>query len=201
MIRTLIADRMALIRAGLVACLSREHDIEVVAELDRRERVLPTVVMLRPDVAVIDDGIAAADGFAVIYDVHDAVPSCRTLIMATHPCLRDLREAVAARAAGFVRKDAEPDSISQAIRQVARGMKALDSDLALAALDALVNPMTPRETDVLRLAAAGLPTAEIARQLCLATGTVRNYISAIFTKTGARNRVDVIRMADRYGWL
>jgi two-component system, NarL family, response regulator DesR len=80
-------------------------------------------------------------------------------------------------------------------------MKALDPDLAFAALDAPVNPMTPRETDVLRLAAAGAPTAEIARQLCLTTGTVRNYISAIITKTGARNRVDVICMADRCGWL
>jgi two-component system response regulator DesR len=192
---------MALIRAGLVACISREADMEVVAELDRCGAVLPAVAALRPDVAVIDDGIAAADGFAVICDVHDAAPSCRSLIMATHPCLRELRQAVAAHAAGFVRKDADPDSISQAIRQVARGMKALDPDLACTALDALANPMTPREADVLRLAAAGVPTAEIARQLCLTTGTVRNYISAIITKTGARNRVDVIRMADRCGWL
>jgi len=192
---------MALIRAGLVACISRECDIEVVAELDRREPVLATVDALRPDVAVIDDGIAAADGFAVIRDLHDAVPCCRALIMATHPCLRELRQAVAAHAAGFVRKDADPDSISQAIRQVARDMKALDPDLACAALDAVANPMTLREADVLRLAAAGVPTAEIARQLCLTIGSVRNYISAIIIKAGARNRVDVIRIAERCGWL
>jgi two-component system response regulator DesR len=80
-------------------------------------------------------------------------------------------------------------------------MKALDPDLAFAALDAPVNPMTARETDVLRLAAAGAPTAEIARQLCLTTGTVRNHISAIITKAGARNRIDAIRIADRCGWL
>ena len=201
MIHTLIADRIALIRAGLVACISREHDIEVVAELDRREPVLPTVAALRPDVAVIDDGIAAAGGFAVIHDLHKAAPSCRTLIMATRPCPRDLRQAVAAHATGFIRKDADPDGIRQAIRQVAQGRKALDPDLAFAALDAPANPMTPRETDVLRLAAVGAPTAEIARQLYLTTGTVRNHISAILTKTGARNRVDVIRMAGQRGWL
>jgi two-component system response regulator DesR len=108
---------MALIRAGLVACISREHDIEVAAELDRREPELPAVAALRPDVAVIDDGIAAAGGFAVIRDLHDAVPCCRALIMATRPCPRDLRQAVAAHAAGFVRKDAGPDGISRAIRQ------------------------------------------------------------------------------------
>jgi two-component system response regulator DesR len=192
---------MALIRVGLVACISPERDIEVVAELDRCAAVLPTVAALRPDVAVIDDGIAAADGFAVVRDVHDAAPSCRTLIMATHPCTRDLRRAVAAHAAGFVCKDADPEAIRQAIRQVAQGLKALDSDLAFAALDAPLNPLTGRETDVLRLAAVGASTAEIARQLCLATGTVRNHISAVITKTGARNRVDVIRLADRCGWL
>jgi two-component system response regulator DesR len=200
-IRTLIADRMALIRAGLVACISREPDIEVVAELDRREPVLPTVAALRPDVAVIDDGIAAADRFAVVRDLHDAAPSCRTLIMATRPGPCDLRRAVAAHATGFLCKDADPDSISRAIRQVAQGMRALDPDLAFAALEAPVNPMTPREADVLRLAAAGAPTVEIARQLCLTTGTVRNHISAMITKAGARNRVDVIRLADRCGWL
>jgi len=199
-IRTLIADRMALIRVGLVACISREPDIEVVAELDRREPVLPTVAALRPDVAVIDDGIAADDRFAVVRDLHDAAPCCRTLIMAARPCPCDLRRAVAAHATGFLCKDADPDSISRAIRQVAQGMSALDPDLAFAALEAPVNPMTPRETEVLRLAAAGVPTTGIARQLCLTTGSVRNYISAIIIKAGARNRVDAIRIADRCGW-
>jgi two-component system response regulator DesR len=61
--------------------------------------------------------------------------------------------------------------------------------------------MTPREADVLRLAAAGVPTAEIARQLYLTIGTVRNHISAVIVKTGARNRVDAIRLAERCGWL
>ena len=201
MIRTLIADRMALIRAGLVACISREPDIEVVAELDRREPVLPTVAALRPDVAVIDDGIAADDRFAVVRDLHDAVPCCRTLIMAARPCPCDLRRAVAAHATGFLCKDADPDSISRAIRQVAQGMRALDPDLAFAALETPVNPMTPRECDVLRLAAEGASTAEIAGLLCLTAGTVRNHISSIIAKIGARNRVDAIRIADHSGWL
>jgi len=200
-IRTLIADRMALIRAGLVACISRERDIEVVAELDRREPVLPTVSSLRPDVAVIDDDIAGHDGFAVIHALHSITPSCHTLIMATRPHPGDLRKAVAAHATGFVLKDTSPEHIGEAIRQVAKGMKALDPDLAFATLGALVNPMTPRECDVLRLAAEGASTAEIAGLLCLTAGTVRNHISSIIAKIGARNRVDAIRIADHSGWL
>jgi two-component system, NarL family, response regulator DesR len=200
-IRTLIAERIALIRAGLVACISRERDIEVVAELDRGESVLPTVSVLRPDVAVIDDGIACQDRFAVVRALHAATPSCRTLIMATtlRPC--DLRQAVAAHATGFVRKDASPENISEAVRQVAKGKKACDLDLAFAALDAPANPLTPRECDVLRLAAEGAPTAEIASKFYLTVGTIRNHISNIITKTGARNRVDAIRIANRCGWL
>ena len=201
MIRTLIADRMALIRAGLVACISRERDIEVVAELDRREPVLPTVSSLRPDVAVIDDDIAGHDGFAVIHALHSITPSCHTLIMATRPHPGDLRKAVAAHATGFVLKDTSPEHIGEAIRQVAKGMKALDPDLAFATLDAPANPMTPRECDVLRLAAEGASTAEIAGLLCLTAGTVRNHISSIIAKIGARNRVDAIRIADHSGWL
>jgi two-component system response regulator DesR len=121
--------------------------------------------------------------------------------LATRPCPRDLRQAVAAHATGFVLKDTAPENISRAIRHVANGMKALDPDLAFAALESPANPMTPRECDVLRLAAAGAPTAEIAGKLCLTIGTVRNHISRIIAKTGARNRIDAIRMADHRGWL
>ena len=201
MIRILIAEHVALVRAGLVACMSRERDIEVVAEVDGGEPVLSAVSSLQPDVVVIDDEIASDDEFAVIRAVYSASPSCRTLIMATRhrPC--DLRRAVAAHVTGLVSKDAPPEIIGAAIRQVARGRKALDPDLAFATLDIPANPMTPRECDVLRLAAGGASTAEIARQLCLTAGTVRNHISSIITKTGARNRVDAIRIADRSGWL
>lgn len=201
MIRILIAERVALVRAGLVACMSAERDIEVVAEVDRGELVLRAVSSLRPDVVVIDDELAGDDGFAVIRAVHSASPFCRTLIMATRPRPCDLRKAVAAHATGFVRKDASPESIRAAVRQVAMGRKALDPDLAFATLDVPVNPMTQRERSVLRLAAGGAPTAEIAMQLCLAAGTVRNHISSIITKVGARNRVDAIRIADSAGWL
>jgi len=201
MIRILIAEHAALLRAGLVACMSRERDIEVVAEVDGRETVLLAVSSLQPDVVVIDDEIASDDEFAVIHAVYTASPSCRTLIMATKPRPCDLRKAVAAHATGFVSKDASPESIGAAIRQVAMGRKALDPDLAFATLDLPVNPMTKRERSVLRLAAAGAPTAEIAGQLCLAAGTVRNHISSAITKLGARNRVDAIRIADSSGWL
>jgi two-component system, NarL family, response regulator DesR len=200
-IRTVVAEHVALMRAGLVACISQEHDIEVVAELDGREQILPAVFSLQPDVAIIDNDIACHDGFSVVAALHAVAPSCRALIIASRPHPRDVRKAVTAHAAGFVRKDTSPEHISEAIRQAARGRKALDPDLAFAALRVPANPMTLRERDVLQLAAQGATTAEIARHLCLTAGTVRNHISSIIAKIGARNRVDAIRIADQSGWL
>ena len=201
MIRTLVAENVALVRAGLFALLAREPDIEVVAELDRAEFVVPAASRLRPDVALVDGDVTACDGFAVIRALHAEVPACGSIVIASShsPCV--LREAVAACADGFVVKDSAPDKIIEAIRRVGAGRKALDPDLAFSTLNSADSPLTAREVDVLRLAAQGAPTSEIAGELYLSVGTVRNYMSRVIGKVGARTRVDAVRIADRAGWL
>jgi two-component system, NarL family, response regulator DesR len=200
-IRTLIAEQTSLIRAGLVAFLSCSDDIEVVAELQRGDQVVPASRALLPDVAVLAAALPGADGFATARALHAELPSCHSLIMGDQRDPAGLRRAVAAHASGFVVRDAAPDFITEAVRRVARGRKVIDPDLAFAALNAAKNPLTSRELDALRLAAQGAPTAEIARDLCLSVGTVRNYLSRAIAKTGARNRVDAIRIAVDAGWL
>lgn len=201
MIRTLIAESVALMRAGLLAVLAREPDIDVVAEIDRRELVVPAVCRLQPDVAAVDGAMAAHDGFATIRELHARVPVCGSVILASSPSPCELREAVAASADGFVVKDSAPDKITEAVRRVAAGKKVLDPDLAFSAVYSAASPLTAREIDVLRLAAQGAPAMEIAGQLYLSVGTVHNYMSKVIGKTGARNRVDAIRIADSAGWL
>jgi two-component system, NarL family, response regulator DesR len=200
-IRTLIAEDVALIRAGLLAFLTKEPDINVVAEVDRWELVIPAACRLRPDVAVVDGDMVAHDGFAAIRELHARVPSCGSVIMASSPSPCELREAVVAGADGFVLKDTEPEKLAEDIRGVAEGRKALDPDLAFSTLNGMASPLTSREIDVLRLAAQGEPALAIAGKLYLSVGTVRNYMSRVIGKTGARNRVDAIRIADRAGWL
>jgi two-component system, NarL family, response regulator DesR len=199
-IRTLVAERVALIRVGLLVLLARQPDIQVVAELDRAELVVPAAATSRPGVAVIAESIAG-QGFATIRALREAVPACGSIIMASghSPC--KLREAVAASADGFVVMESAPEKITEAIRQVATGGKALDPDLAFSALNTETCPLTAREVDVLRLAAKGAPATEIADELYLSVGTVRNYISRVIGKTGARSRVDAIRIAEGEGWL
>jgi two-component system response regulator DesR len=91
--------------------------------------------------------------------------------------------------------------MANAIRQVAKGQRVVDPDLAFAALDAPETPLTPRELEVLRRAAQGAPPDDIADDLCLTVGTVRNHLTRIVNKTKARNRVDAVRIAGEEGWL
>jgi two-component system response regulator DesR len=174
--------------------------MEVVAELDRAELVVPVAGMSRPDVAVIAEGIAG-QRFATIRALRVAVPACGSVIVASGHSPGKLREAVAASADGFLLMESTPDKITEAIRRVAAGGKALDPDLVFSALNTETSPLTARETDVLRLAAKGAPVTEIADELYLSVGTVRNYISRVIGKTGARGRVDAIRIAEGAGWL
>ena len=113
----------------------------------------------------------------------------------------DLRRAVAAGVMGYLLIDAPPEDLADAVRRVAQGERVIDAELAFAALETAERPLTERELDVLRLAAKGASSAEIANHLFLSVRTVRNHMSRIIGKIGARNRVDAIRIADDAGWL
>jgi two-component system response regulator DesR len=201
LIKTLIAEQISLIRAGLVALVSGTNDIEVVAEVQSGTQALCASEALCPDVAVLSAELPDSDGYEAARTLHDKLPECRTLIMGDQRDPVSLLRAVESHAVGFLARDAAPDEIIAAIRGAATGRKVVDPDLAFAALSAVRNPLTSRELDALRLAAAGATTAEIAGDLFLAVGTVRNYLSRVITKTGARNRVDAIRIAADAGWL
>lgn len=201
MIRTLIAEQTSLIRAGLVALLTHTADIEVVAELQHGDEVLATCKALHPDVAVLAAALPGTDGFSAARALYVHLPACHSLIIGERREPVCARRAAAAKAAGFIVRDAAADFLIEAIRRAARGRKVIDPDLAFAALSAKENPLTSRELDTLRLAAEGATTAEIATSLCLSLGTVRNYLSRAIAKIGARNRVDAIRIADRSGWF
>lgn len=200
-IRIMIAEHMPLLRGGLIALLSHEADLEVIAEAERGDQVVPVAVTRLPDVALIDSDLPGTDGFTAARQLRERLPSCRTLIMASQPRAGDLRRVVAAGAYGLVLHATPPNHMANSIRQVAKGQRVVDPDLAFAALDAPDTPLTPRELEVLRMTARGAPPIDIAADLCLTVGTVRNHLTRIINKTGARNRVDAVRIAGEAGWL
>ncbi|MFJ6072556.1 DNA-binding response regulator [Streptomyces sp. NPDC093065] len=201
MVRILIAEDMRMLRRALVELISMQPDIEVVAELESGAEIVSRVADLKPDVAVLDIELPVLDGLSAAQEMHDRGLDTRVLILTSLGRPNHLRRALDADVRGFMLKDAGPDRLADAIRAVAGGDRVFDPQLTLAALDHAECPLTPRETDVLRLAAAGDDVDEIARSLHLSVGTVRNYLTTVVYKLGARNRVDAIRIARSSGWL
>lgn len=197
----LIAEDQHLIRGALVALLSLESDLEVVAELDRGDQVLDAAEKTRPNVAVLDIDMPGLDGLAVAARLHECQPDCHTLILTGLSQPGNLLRALRAHVRGFIVKDAPAEKLADGIRRVAAGQRVIDPELVSVALDTGESPLTSRETDVLREAAAGIPTDQIGTRLSLSPATVRNYLSSAISKVGAQNRIDAIRVARQNGWL
>lgn len=199
MIRVVLGHRGTLVRGALAAVLSKESDFDVMAELDRSDDVL-TSVRLRPHVVVLDPQLPGKVG---IEELCRKLTGRGVLVLVDH-------EAIAATSMGLVKQaprigliatDATTDQFVQAVRDVAKGLPVVDVRLAVAALRAGDNPLTDRECEVLRQVTTGATAQEVARTLSLSAGTVRNYLSRILAKTGARSRIEAIRKAQDAGWI
>ncbi|MDQ6660275.1 MAG: response regulator transcription factor [Chloroflexota bacterium] len=201
MIRVLLAEDQALVRGALAALLSREKDIEVVAEVARGDAVKEATLATQPDVVLLDIEMPGGGGFAAAQALRTALPSCRVVILTTFGRSGYLRRAMDSGAVGFLLKDAPASELAGALRRVMRGERVVDPELALLALSEGNNPLTNREREVLFAALPGISHAEIAAHLSLSEGTVRNHLSAAMQKLGARNRMEAAHLAEQKGWL
>ncbi|MCB8905966.1 MULTISPECIES: DNA-binding response regulator [unclassified Streptomyces] len=202
MIRILLAEDMHMVRGALAALLSLEPDLLVVAQVERGDCIVAMAERHRPDVAVIDVDLPGMDGIAASEELRERLPSCRTLILTSLDQPGTLRRAMAAGVGGYLLKDAPPHELAAGVRRVAAGHLAVAPELAMSAWESGgQQPLTPRETTVLRLAADGADVTQIAEQLHLSAGTVRNYLTSIVSKLHARNRLDAVRIARDAGWL
>jgi two-component system response regulator DesR len=201
MIRVLIAEDQGMVRGALASLLSLEDDIEVVAEVESGDRVLEAARAHNPDVALLDIEMPGLDGISAAGELARELPQIRTLMLTTFGRPGYLRRAIENGASGFLLKDAPADELAGAIREVNAGRRVIDSGLAAAAIADGVSPLTEREHDVLAAATTHATAAEIAAQLHLSKGTVRNYLSTAIRKLGARNRAEAITIARDKGWL
>jgi two-component system response regulator DesR len=200
-LRVLLAEDVAMVRGALVALIELEPDLTVVADIERGDHIVAAALAHRPDVAIIDIDLPGLDGLSAAEQLHQAVPSCRTLILTNLGRAGTLRRALAAHVCGFILKDSPAGQLAKAIRDCAAGRRVIDPQLAVSTWDCDQNPLSAREHDVLRRAAEGAEPAEIAAGMHLSVGTVRNYLTTIVTKLHARNRVDAVKTAYDAGWL
>ncbi len=198
-IRILLAEDQAMVRGALSALLRLEEDLDVVAEVSQGDQVLPAAIKSRPDVALLDIEMPGGDGLSAAQELHKSLPACRIVILTTFGRSGYLRQAMESGAVGFLLKDAPANQLAVAIRRVMAGERVVDPDLALSALSDGDNPLTPRERDVLRASLDGANIADIATQLYLSEGTVRNHISAAIQKLNAHNRMEAAQLAKKKG--
>jgi two-component system, NarL family, response regulator DesR len=200
-IRVLLVEETDLVRGALAALLTSEEDIEVVASSPGHEQTVTRALSSRPDVVVIDVDGEEDGALGASLELAARLPECRTLLVAGAVTPDYLRRALALRVSCLISKNGPCDMLARGVRKVAAGERFIDPVLALQVLSSEENPLTPREREVLRLAADGTPTRGVAERLSLSVGTVRNHLNAVSRKTGARNRIDAIRIAREAGWL
>ncbi len=200
MIRVVIAEDQAMLRGALATLLSLEDDIEVVAEAIDGAQAIESVKTLNPDVLITDIEMPKHSGIEIAEWVRDKKLSTRVLIVTTFSRPGYLQRALSAGVSGYLLKDTSSDELADAVRMVNKGQRYVPAELAELAWTT-PDPLTERERQVLQLAEAGLQNKQIAAELELSVGTVRNYLTEAMNKLQASNRIEAFRMARDLGWL
>lgn len=203
MIRIVLAEDQAMVRGALVALLKLEPDFEIVAEAADGQEAWDLVQRHQPDLVVSDIEMPKMTGLELAQHIHasqNESSKTRVVIVTTFARAGYLRRALDAGVRGYLLKDAPSVQLADALRQVHAGQRVIDPQLAIATWTEQ-DPLSNRERQVLRLAGEGSSSAEIAEQLSLTQGTVRNYLSEIISKLGASNRIEAYRLARQQGWL
>lgn len=200
-IRVLLAEDQTMLRGALAALLDMEPDITVVAQATNGREALKLALHCAPDVIVTDIEMPERTGLEVAADLKLADSKARVIILTTFARPGYLRRALDAGARGYLLKERPASELAQAIRRVHSGLRAVDPALAAEAWGADEDPLSDRQRQILQRAGEGHSTTEIAADLHLSEGTVRNYLSGAIAKLGAVNRIDAARIARSRGWL
>ena len=200
MIRILLAEDQAMVRGALSALLALESDLDVVGAAADGEAAWRELQRLKPDVLVTDIEMPGITGLELAQRIARHELPVKVVIVTTFARAGFLRRALEAGVRGYLLKDAPAEQLADAIRNVQRGGRAIDPQLAMEAWGE-ADPLSDRERQTLRLAGEGLSAGEIAERLNLSHGTVRNYLSEAIGKLGVGNRIEAYRLAREKGWL
>ena len=200
MISVLIVEDQRMLRSALSALLALEDDIDVVGSAGDGLEGMELIRHLKPDIVIADIEMPKKTGLELADWISKQELATRVIIVTTFARAGYLKRALDAGVCGYLLKDSPGDVLPNAIRTVYNGGRTIDPDLAAQAWSE-ADPLTDRERQVLRLSADGLTNAQIAAQLTLNEGTVRNYISESISKLDANNRIDAARIARDKGWL
>jgi len=189
-----------MVLGALAALLEIEGDITVISKARNGKEALALVLKQKPDVLITDIEMPDLTGLDVAVELKRLRAGTRVIILTTFARTGYLRRALDAGASGYMLKDMPAEQLAEAVRRVNQGLRVIDPQLATEAWGD-PDPLTDRERQVLRLAGEGMASSDIASELGLSDGTVRNYLSDAISKLGASNRTEAARIARTKGWL
>lgn len=200
MLKVIVVEDQALVRGAISALLTLSGEIDVVAEAEDGQQAVELLKTVEVDIVLTDIEMPNMTGIELAEYIDQHRSDLQCMIMTTFSRAGYIKRALAAGVKGFVLKEAPSDYLISAVKAVSQGKKVIEPELALLALEA-IDPLTNKERMALKLAGEGLKTADIAKQLFLSEGTVRNYLSDAIAKLHATNRIDAARIAQQKGWL
>ncbi|MBD1223540.1 response regulator transcription factor [Virgibacillus halodenitrificans] len=198
MIRIVIAEDQGLLLGALGSLLNLEEDMEVVGMAKNGKEVLDLVHLKKPDICIMDIEMPLKSGLEAAEELK--AMACRVIILTTFARRGYFERARNAGVSGYLLKDSPSDELATSIRQIMEGRRLYSPELVDMVYNA-ENPLTDRETQVLKLIAEGKNTKEIAKKLAITNGTVRNYVSVILEKLEVGNRIEAISKFKENGWL
>ncbi|MEC0271835.1 MULTISPECIES: response regulator transcription factor [Peribacillus] len=199
MIRIVIAEDQRMLLGALGSILDLESDMEVVGKASNGEEAMNLVNQLKPDICITDIEMPVKTGLDVAEEIKDQGHQCKVIILTTFARPGYFERARKAEVGGYLLKDSPSEELANSIRVIMDGRRIYAPELVDMAFEE-ENPLTERESQVLKLIADGKTTKEIASQLYLTNGTVRNYISVILDKLDVSNRVEAIVKFKEKGW-
>lgn len=211
----IIVDDQALFREGLRTLLSVQPDFEVLGEAANGEEALRQAVKLRPAVVLMDLRMPVMDGVTATRRLHETLPQCKVIVLTTFDDDEYVFEGLRAGAVGYLLKDVSSEQLFEAIRAADRGEYFLLPSITAkvmaefsrisrspsVSLEALAEPLSPRELEILRLVATGASNREIADRLVIAEGTVKNHLTNILGKLNVKDRMQAVLKAKEYGLI
>ncbi|MFC0117516.1 response regulator transcription factor [Pseudoalteromonas xiamenensis] len=200
MIKVLVVEDQALVRGAISALLGLDPHIDVIAEASNGKEALQSLQEHTPDIILTDIEMPEVTGLELAEHLNKSGHKAKVVIMTTFSRAGYIRRALNHGVRGFVLKEAPSEYLVDTLKKVMQGQKVIDPELAINALDD-ADPLTEKERKALRLAGEGMTTAQIANNLYLGEGTVRNYLSEAISKLNATNRIDAARIAKQKGWL
>lgn len=210
-ISILVVDDHAVVRAGLRTLIQSDPSLRIAGEAAGGLEAISLVEKLHPDVVVLDLSMPDMDGILVTKKLHAKYPDMRILILTVHEDEAMLREAIRSGASGYILKHAAEKELIEAIRRILGGEMYVDpkmlpslfgdeQSLSLGPKD-LIEPLTPREVDVLKLIVNGYTNRQIGQELGISVRTVEGHRANLYDKLGLHSRVELVRYAKQHGMI